>query len=160
MQPNQNPPPLISQPLRPTAYRLRVAPDLTACTYGWDVDITMEVLGSSNAVTLHYLPTAPEANVTASWGQTTAVGTAFNADDQTVTFTFPPGTLSAGTEGCLQLSGRGVLNDSLAGFYRSSYTDAFTGAQKFMGVTQFEATDARRAFPCIDEPAAKAKDDG
>ncbi|KAF9944908.1 hypothetical protein BGZ70_004228 [Mortierella alpina] len=43
----------------------------------------------------------------------------------------------------------------MSGFYRSSYKDT-EGNAKIMGVTQFEATDARRAFPCWDEPSAKA----
>jgi len=49
----------------------------------------------------------------------------------------------------------GILNDKMAGFYRSSYKDA-EGNAKVMGVTQFEATEARRAFPCWDEPSVKA----
>ena len=43
----------------------------------------------------------------------------------------------------------------MAGYYRSKYTD-MNGDSKFMGTTQFEALDARRAFPCWDEPARKA----
>ena len=43
----------------------------------------------------------------------------------------------------------------MAGFYRSQYKDA-NGVMKYMGSTQFEALDARRAFPCWDEPAKKA----
>lgn len=49
----------------------------------------------------------------------------------------------------------GILNDRLVGFYRSKYTDS-VGKTKFLATTQFEAADARRAFPCWDEPAAKA----
>lgn len=47
-----------------------------------------------------------------------------------------------------------ILQTNMAGFYKSSYTE--NGEEKFMGSTQFEATDARRAFPCLDEPALKA----
>jgi len=49
----------------------------------------------------------------------------------------------------------GTLNDKLRGFYRSTYKDE-RGTIHNMAATQFEATDARRAFPCWDEPDFKA----
>ena len=48
----------------------------------------------------------------------------------------------------------GTLNDRLLGFYRSQYKQQ--GKTKYLATTQFEAADARRAFPCWDEPKAKA----
>ena len=54
---------------------------------------------------------------------------------------------------CIQF--KGILNDRLLGFYRSKYKDK-TGKTKYLATTQFEAADARRAFPCWDEPAVKA----
>src|SRR5262249_32655576 len=50
---------------------------------------------------------------------------------------------------------RGTLNDKLRGFYRSKYKNA-ASETRYLAATQFEATDARRAFPCWDEPAFKA----
>ena len=41
------------------------------------------------------------------------------------------------------------------GFYRTTFTDEHGRAQ-VVATTQFEATHARRAFPCWDEPAFKA----
>ena len=55
----------------------------------------------------------------------------------------------------LHLTFSGTLNDKLQGCYRSRYRDA-SGQEKLLACTQFEATDARRAFPCWDEPAFKA----
>lgn len=55
----------------------------------------------------------------------------------------------------LSVSFTGSINDKMAGFYRSKFTNLL-GKEEFMAVTQFEPTDARRAFPCWDEPNAKA----
>ncbi|XP_035744089.1 uncharacterized protein LOC118451536 [Vespa mandarinia] len=49
----------------------------------------------------------------------------------------------------------GILNDELSGFYRSSYTND-NGERVWLATTQFQATSARRAFPCWDEPSLKA----
>ncbi|XP_069957632.1 aminopeptidase N-like [Cherax quadricarinatus] len=63
--------------------------------------------------------------------------------------------LQQGHKYILSMEFTGFLNDNLRGFYRSTYRDA-AGNLKFLAVTQFQATDARRAFPCFDEPGLKA----
>jgi puromycin-sensitive aminopeptidase len=55
----------------------------------------------------------------------------------------------------LHLTFTGILNDKLHGFYRSTFKDQ-DGNERAIATTQFEATDARRAFPCWDEPDFKA----
>ncbi len=54
----------------------------------------------------------------------------------------------------LRLEYQGRINNLMAGFYRSTYMA--NGEKKNIAVTQFQESDARRAFPCIDHPAAKA----
>lgn len=51
----------------------------------------------------------------------------------------------------------GELNDKMAGFYRSTYEQ--DGVTKYLATTQMEPTDARRAFPCYDQPDSKARFD-
>src|SRR5262245_40146354 len=67
---------------------------------------------------------------------------------QTATFTVPQPIAKGATEIHVRYSG--ILNHQLRGFYASE-----AKGRKY-AVTQFESTDARRAFPCFDEPAFKA----
>ena len=73
---------------------------------------------------------------------------------QWTTFSFDQ-KLKSGQKATLAIEFTGTLNDKLAGFYRSKDKRA-DGTTHFLATTQFEATDARRAFPCFDEPALKA----
>uniref|UniRef100_A0A287CY20 Puromycin-sensitive aminopeptidase n=1 Tax=Ictidomys tridecemlineatus TaxID=43179 RepID=A0A287CY20_ICTTR len=82
-----------------------------------------------------------------------ATGFNYQNEDEKVTLSFPS-TLQTGT-GTLKIDFVGELNDKMKGFYRSKYTTP-SGEVRYAAVTQFEATDARRAFPCWDEPAIKA----
>ncbi|XP_068611631.1 thyrotropin-releasing hormone-degrading ectoenzyme-like [Brachionichthys hirsutus] len=54
----------------------------------------------------------------------------------------------------LNVSFDAAIEDELLGFYRSSYIEQ--GERRFLAVTQFSPTHARKAFPCFDEPAYKA----
>ncbi|XP_032687651.1 aminopeptidase N [Odontomachus brunneus] len=63
--------------------------------------------------------------------------------------------LMKGKQYVVHLKFIGYLNDYLQGFYRSSYTVG--NETRWIATTQFQPTDARRAFPCFDEPALKAK---
>jgi aminopeptidase N len=71
-----------------------------------------------------------------------------DAAAQTATLAVPQPIAKGATT--IHIRYTGTLNDELRGFYRSR------GGHRAYAVTQFEATDARRAFPCFDEPAYKA----
>jgi len=79
----------------------------------------------------------------------------YNKDTQTTVIDLGQ-TIPAGTKATLTQTFKGFLNDNMAGFYRSSYKGA-NGSEKWMATTQMEPIDARRAFPCFDEPALKAE---
>ncbi len=54
----------------------------------------------------------------------------------------------------IEITFDGENKDSLSGFYRSTYKK--NGKEQVMLTSQFEAADARAAFPCFDEPEFKA----
>jgi len=90
----------------------------------------------------------------------TSAGTSYRSSDpsydetyQTATFAFDE-TLPSGPA-TIEIAFSGILNDLLRGFYRSTFTDE-TGTRHTIATTQFEECDARRAFPCWDEPSFKA----
>src|SRR3989338_5217273 len=77
----------------------------------------------------------------------------YDEKSETATFTFKNALPKGNTR--LKIIFRGVLNDRMHGFYRSNYEHE--GKTRRLATTQFKSPDARRAFPCFDEPAMKEK---
>ncbi len=133
----------------PERYEIRLEPDLDRFTFAGEETVLVTIREPVREVVLN----AAELEihqVSIQYGQGVVLkGEAtLDATAERARLTFPE-TLAPGTWR-LVLTFTGVLNDKLHGFYRSTYND------KILAVTQFEATDARRAFPCWDEPEFKA----
>jgi len=144
----------LPQTVVPSAYRLHLTPDLVNFTFTGRVAIDVEVRDAVSSFALNALELdLGVATVTAA-GATFTSSTPVQSDEyQTATFSFDA-PLPVGPA-VIEIAFDGTLNDQLHGFYRSTYTDP-QGVDHIIATTQFEATDARRAFPCWDEPAFKA----
>jgi len=144
----------LPQHVVPTRYDLRLEPDLDRFTFTGTETIAVTVREATAEVVLN----AAELEVTeASIEDGTGVRLPgmVEMDESTARCRFRfPHHLTPGAWR-LHLSFKGNLNDKLRGFYRSHYKDQ-AGTTQVLAATQFEATDARRAFPCWDEPAFKA----
>ncbi|GMH77500.1 hypothetical protein TL16_g07430 [Triparma laevis f. inornata] len=141
--------------ISPTAYKLKYSQIDLVEPFQFDgvIEIDVDVLdhaGGINAITLHCLDLAVTRATCA--GQD-ANSFAMSLKDETVTLDFRS-EISVGSH-TLVIHFNGKLNDQMRGLYRSTYTN-LKGEKKIMACTQFEATDARRAFPCWDEPSFKA----
>ena len=148
-------PTMLPTAVRPTSYDLTLQPNIEAFTFRGEVEIDITVLEATNEIVMNADEIKiMEARLTLADGSTIEPCCIdFDKEEETVTLGFDE-ELSTGTAR-LHLKFTGELNDKLRGFYRSRYTDA-DGAEKYLATTQLEATDARRAFPCWDEPAIKA----
>jgi puromycin-sensitive aminopeptidase len=129
-------------------------PNLKTLRFKGEETIDVKVLEPISEIRLN----AKELKISAV-SVTNASGTTLNgtvsldAKTEMATIAFA-GTLGAG-EWQLNAKFSGILNNKLKGFYRSIWTDK-DGGKHTIATTQFESTDARRAFPCFDEPAKKA----
>ncbi len=130
--------------VRPDHYALALTPDLTTATFAGTETIDVTLAAPSTTVTLNALE-LKISSVTAG-GETGTVS--YDESKEQATFTFGK-ALPAG-HNVLSIAYTGILNDKLRGFYLSK------SRKRNYAVTQFESTDARRAFPCFDEPALKA----
>ena len=164
MTPTRTPDPTSSDAYRlprdvaPDAYRLVLKPDLAAATFAGEVEIDVTVVEPTDTVVLNAAELAVDRAEASTGGSrrarvVTAASAELDADEEQLRLRFDD-VLPAGTA-TLHLSFTGVLNDKLHGFYRSTFTDA-DGNEQVIATTQMEATDARRAFPCFDEPDRKA----
>lgn len=130
--------------IQPQHYTLSLAPDIAHASFSGTETIDVTASAPTNSITLN----AVDLDISSASisGQEATIHS--ESDKEQVTFVFakpfPAGKLA------LKIAFKGVLNDKLRGFYLSK-----TKARNY-AVTQFESTDARRAFPSFDEPAQKA----
>ncbi len=137
----------------PTRYDLRIEPDLDAFTFTGSVRIIVEIEDAISEIVMnvHQIDVGA-ASLRCDQGLLTLTPT-YDTEAQRVSLRLPE-TVAPG-DGVVEIDFTGILNDELVGFYRSSFTDV-DGVKQVVATTQFEATDARRAFPCFDEPDMKA----
>ncbi len=138
----------------PSSYRIFLTPNLEAFTFAGRVEIDVDIKSPISELTMNALELELGA-ATVSADGTSYRSLEHRLDDtyETVTFIFDR-EIPAGPA-VIEIAFDGVLNDQLHGFYRSTYTDD-AGVEHVIATTQFENTDARRAFPCFDEPDFKA----
>ena len=132
----------------PQRYALKLTPDLQTATFTGEETIDVTLKQPSSNITLNSAEiTFQSVDVSADGARQTATVSLDKAQQQ-ATLTFPH-ELSSG-RATLHIRYTGILNNELRGFYLSK------ARGRDYAVTQFEPTDARRAFPSFDEPAYKA----
>jgi aminopeptidase N len=128
----------------PSHYSLELNPDFDSLEFQCNEEITVEVLNAVNEVTLHqkeiFVTSAVFKNIQSGTSQS-AIEINYNKKLNLVKFVFDD-VLTVGA-GLLIIKYKGILNGDMAGFYKSTYSDA-DGIKKIMASTQFEALDARR----------------
>ncbi len=137
----------------PRRYDIRLTPDLKAFTFQGEVNIAVVVNAATDDVVLNALGLKIDKVSAERGGKSLAAKADLEGAKERAHLRFAE-KLSAG-EWTLTIAFRGILGDKLHGFYRSQYQDP-AGKTHVVATTQFESTDARRAFPCWDEPELKA----
>ncbi len=137
--------------IKPHHYRVHLEPNVQTFVVNGVTEIDLESPTPISEVTLNALELA-------IWRCQVKVGKAFedipfhyDPKLQELRLIFPQAIKSPAT---VKIEHIGHLNDKLVGFYRSKYT--VDNQEKYAGVTQFEETHARQAFPCFDHPSKKA----
>ena len=140
--------------VEPERYRLEIEPEVASATFSGTVALDAVIHEAVDQIVLNAAELAvSDVEVFAADGSTTSCTVTFDDELEQVVFrsasTIPPGPCT------ITCRFSGTLNDKLRGFYRSTYSGPDSEAQT-IATTQFESVDARRCFPCFDEPDRKA----
>ena len=137
--------------IMPVSYRIRIEPNLTDFRFVGSMELKVTADRPVDTITLDILELAV-------YGCYVHSGSGFKDCRYSVDpekeelCVFLPEMMSS--EITLKIEYTGFINDKMAGFYRSRYEK--NGKTEYLAVTQFEESDARRAFPCFDHPVYKA----
>lgn len=143
----------LTKAVAPERYKIFIHPDTKKSSFEGSETIVLSLKASASCLTLHAKDLIVEDVSVRHAGHTMrAIRTVYDDAREEVVFYFPKKIPKGSAE--LSLKFRGRLQDTMKGFYKSVYHHK--GKERAIATTQFEATDARRAFPCFDEPSQKA----
>src|SRR5437763_2779764 len=138
----------------PTEYAIRIVPNLDHFTFAGTETVKVNVRGPVHQLVLNGLELKIEA---ASVDGKELPVLVIKADNEKELLTLRlPSELAAGDH-ALTLRFTGKINQQGQGLFYMRYQEQGSGSRKVMLGTQFEATDARRFFPCWDEPAFRSR---
>ena len=133
----------------PENYKLSFTPDLDKATFEGDETISVRVLMPTSEITLNAVDIDFHEVTITSGGATQKASGTYEKEKEMVVLTVAK-SLPAGPA-TIHITYTGILNSEMRGFYLGKDEQG----RKY-AATQFESTDARRAFPSFDEPAYKA----
>ncbi|KAL6628863.1 peptidase family M1-domain-containing protein [Neocallimastix sp. 'constans'] len=139
----------------PVAYRLDFYTSIENSTFDGKEEIDIEILKETNSIIFHS-ENLSLSNITISNENEILKPNSIQyiKESNFVTLNFNE-TLKSETNYTLHMQYSGKLNSNGIGYFIEEY-DNEDDSQSRMAATQFEAADARRAFPCFDEPQLKA----
>jgi aminopeptidase N len=138
----------------PTEYAMRVVPNIDNFTFAGSERVKLNVRSPVHQLVLNALELRIQA---ASVDGAELPASAIRIDKETELLTLTlPSELTSGDH-TLALRFTGKINQQGRGLFYMRYQEQGSGGRKVMLGTQFEATDARRFFPCWDEPAFRAR---
>jgi aminopeptidase N len=141
----------------PLHYHISIIPDFAKFQFSGSVEILLHAEGSVEEVVLDALDlTIERCRVKRESGYDDCQSTV-NKKEEELCIVIPEEVremIAVEGEFAISIDYLGNINDKMTGFYRSSYQSE--GITHYIGVTQFEESDARRAFPCFDHPQHKA----
>ena len=138
--------------VRPIRYEINLSPNLRKQNFNGNVNIQLNILETTSSISLNVAELEIK-KVSIDNNSDNISNWEIDEDYEILKINFS-NKIEIG-EHNLSLEFNGLLNDKLRGFYHSSFIDE-NGETQSIATTQFESTDARRAFPCFDEPEYKA----
>lgn len=138
----------------PREYSMRVVPNIDNFTFAGSEMVTLNVRSSVRQLVLNALELKIQG---ASVDGKELPASAIRIDKETELLTLTLSSELTAGDHSLALRFTGKINQQGQGIFYMPYQEQGSGARKVMLGTQFEATDARRFFPCWDEPAFRAR---
>ena len=133
----------------PLSYAVEIAPDRSQSQFSGSVTVQAEVIETTSELRCNSL----DLEIVSAAIDGVAVDVTLDTENEQLIVDLG----SPREPGLIEFTAvfNGALNNDLRGFYRSTFTDE-DGHEQVIATTQFQSTDARRAFPCWDEPDMKA----